>query len=54
MLKDRDNDSEKSHLALVDRVADHRRQFAHQPFGHLPRHGKLSRPLEFLDRGLGI
>ena len=39
---------------LFDRVSDHGRQLAHQAIGDLARHRKFSRPLEFLDRGLGI
>src|ERR1700738_195430 len=39
---------------LVDRPADHRRQFAHQAIGHLPGHRDLALALKFLDRGLGL
>jgi hypothetical protein len=44
----------KSPRALVDRLARHRREFAHRAIGHLPGYGYLAVAFELLDRGLGL
>ena len=44
----------RCNAALLDRPADHRREFTHQTIGDLPGHRELALALEFLDRGLGV
>src|ERR1700736_5291558 len=43
-----------SNKNLVDRVTDHRGEFAHHSIGHLAGRRDLALTLEFRDRGLGV